>query len=82
MRLGDDDDVVETLSSDRVDQAFDVRILPCTRSRGDDVGDTDARESALEDVTVRCGLDLSATSAAPRPGNASTTWWAAHVAVG
>jgi hypothetical protein len=31
MRLVDDDHVIETLSSDRADQAFDVRILPRTR---------------------------------------------------
>jgi hypothetical protein len=31
VRLVDDDHVIETLSADRADQAFDVRILPRTR---------------------------------------------------
>jgi hypothetical protein len=52
VRFVDDDDVIETLSSDRADQAFDVRILPRTRRRSDDVDDTHARESALEDIAV------------------------------
>ena len=34
MRLVEDDDVIEALSSDRADQAFDVRILPRARGRG------------------------------------------------
>ena len=52
MRLVDDDHVIETLSSDRADQAFDVGILPRTRRRGDDFGDAHASHSALEDVAV------------------------------
>jgi hypothetical protein len=36
MRLVDDDHVIQTLSSDRADQAFDVWILPRTRRRGND----------------------------------------------
>ena len=52
MRLVDDNYVIETLSSDRADQAFDARILPRTRRRGDDFDDAHARESALEDVAV------------------------------
>ena len=52
MRLVDDDHVIETFASDRSDQAFDVRILPRTRRRGDDFTDADASQSALEDVAV------------------------------
>ncbi len=39
MRLVEDDDVIEAFSPDRTDQAFDVRILPGTRGRGDHLGD-------------------------------------------
>jgi hypothetical protein len=52
MRFVDDDHVIETLSSDPTNQPFDVRILPRTRPRGDDVTDAEVRESALEDVAV------------------------------
>jgi hypothetical protein len=52
MRLVDDDHVIETVSSDRANQAFDVRILPRACRGGDDVDDPQARESALEDVAV------------------------------
>jgi hypothetical protein len=52
MRLVDDDHVIETFSSDRADQTFDVRILPRTRRRGDDLGDAHASQSPLEDVAV------------------------------
>jgi hypothetical protein len=50
MRLVDDDHVIETLSSDRADQAFDVRILSRTRRRGHDFGDAEADQSSVEDV--------------------------------
>lgn len=52
MRFVHDDDVIETLSSDRADRALDVRILPRTRRRGDDLGDAHASESALEHGAV------------------------------
>ena len=65
MRLVDDDHVVETLSSDRADQAFDVRILPRTRRRGDDFGDAHASQSALEDVAVDA-VSISVQPAAGR----------------
>src|SRR5438093_700609 len=52
MRLVDDDHVIETLSSDRANQPFDVRILPRTRRRRDDFGDVHAGQSALEDLAV------------------------------
>ena len=52
MRLVDDDHVIETLSSDRADQAFDIRILPWTRRRGNDFGDAHASHSALKHVAV------------------------------
>ena len=39
MRLVHDDDVVETLPSDRADHTLDVWILPGTRRRGQDLGD-------------------------------------------
>src|SRR5260221_8260330 len=52
MRLVEDDHVIETLSSDRANQAFDVRILPRTRRRGDDLGDAHPRQSALEGGAV------------------------------
>ena len=42
MRLVHDDDVVETLPSDRADHALDVWILPGTRRRGQDLGDAQA----------------------------------------
>jgi hypothetical protein len=52
MRLVDDDHVIETLSSDRADQAFDIRILPWTCRRGDDFGDAHPSQSALKNVAV------------------------------
>jgi hypothetical protein len=52
MRFVDDDHVIETLSSDRADQAFNIRILPWTRRRGDDFGDAHASQSALKNVAV------------------------------
>ena len=52
MRLVDDDHVIETLSSDRADQAFDIRILPWTRRRGDDFSDAHANHPALKNVAV------------------------------
>jgi hypothetical protein len=52
MRLVDDDHVIETLSSDRADQAFGVRILPRTRRRRNDFRDAHASQAALEDVAV------------------------------
>jgi len=79
MRLVDDDHVIQTLSSDRADQAFDVWILPRTRRRGNDLGDAEADQSSAEDVAenavavtvqlagrrvVRKGLDLSVAKTA------------------
>jgi hypothetical protein len=52
MRFVDDDHVIETLASERADQAFDGRGLPRTRRNGDDFADTHANQSALEDVAV------------------------------
>jgi hypothetical protein len=52
MRLVENDHVIQTLSADRADQAFDVRILPGTRRGGDDFSDAHARESPPEDVAV------------------------------
>ena len=52
MRLVQDDDVIETLSSDRADHALDERILPGTRRRGHDLGDAHARHAALEGRAV------------------------------
>jgi hypothetical protein len=52
MRLVQSDHVIQALSADRADQAFDVRILPGTRRGGDDFSDAHARQSPLEDVTV------------------------------
>ena len=52
MRLVHDDDVVETLPSDRADHALDVWILPGTRRRGQDLGDAQARQAALEGRAV------------------------------
>ena len=52
MRLVDDDHVIETLSSNRADQAFDIRILPWTRRRGNDFGEAHASHSALKHVAV------------------------------
>ena len=81
MRLVDDDHVIQTLSSDRADQAFDVWILPRTRRRGNDLGDAEADQSSAEDVAenavavtvqpagrrvVRKGLDLSVAKTASR----------------
>ena len=52
MRLVHDDDVVETLPSNRADHALDVWILPGTRRRGLDLGDAHARQAALEGRAV------------------------------
>jgi len=47
MCLVDDDHLIKTLSSDRADQAFDVRILPGTRRRRNDFGDAHARQDEI-----------------------------------
>ena len=73
MRLVDDDHVIETLSSDRADQAFDVRILPRTRRRRDDFGDAHASQSALEDIAVDAVSISVHQLGAVSSGNASTT---------
>ena len=52
MRLVQDDDVIETLSSDRADHALDERILPGTRRRGHDLGDAHGRHAALQGRAV------------------------------
>ena len=52
VRLVKDDHVIEALSSDRSDQAFNVRILPWTRRRGDNFRDAHASQSPLKDVAV------------------------------
>jgi hypothetical protein len=52
MRFVHNDDVIETLSSDRADRALDVRILPGTGRRGDDFSDAHAREAALKPGAV------------------------------
>ena len=49
MRRVHNDHMVETLSPDRSDQAFGVRILPRTRRRRDDFGDAHAGQPVLED---------------------------------
>ena len=48
MRLVQDDHVIEALSSERADHAFDVRILPGTRGRGGDFGDAHTSDAPLE----------------------------------
>ncbi len=52
MRRVHHDHMVETLSSDRSDQAFGVRILPRTRRRRDDFSNAHARQSPLKDLAV------------------------------
>src|SRR5919112_2851024 len=52
MRLVQDDDVIETLSSDRADHALDQRILPGTRRHGHHLGDAHALHAALEGRAV------------------------------
>ena len=52
MRFVEDDDVIEALAANRSDNAFNIRILPGTRRRGDDFGDAHAGHSALERVSV------------------------------
>jgi hypothetical protein len=52
MGLVDDDHVIETFSSNRSDQAFDVRILPRTRWRRDNLDDAHASQSVPEDLAV------------------------------
>ena len=42
MRRVEDDDVIETLAANRSDHALNIRILPGTRRRGDDLGDAQA----------------------------------------
>jgi hypothetical protein len=48
MRLVDDDHMIETLASDRADQAFDIRILPRTRRCRNHLGDAHASESVAK----------------------------------
>jgi len=55
MRLVENDHVIQTLSADRADQAFDMRILPRTRRGRDDFRDAHARQSTLENVAVDVG---------------------------
>jgi len=45
MRFAQDDDVIETLLSDRADHPLDERILPGTRGRGQDLGDAHTRHA-------------------------------------
>ena len=52
MRFAQDDDVIETLLSDRADHPLDERILPGTRGRGQDLGDAHTRHAALEGCAV------------------------------
>jgi hypothetical protein len=52
MRLVQDDHVIATLSSDRPDYAFHVRVVPRTRRRGDDLRDAHPGHPALEQVVV------------------------------
>ena len=52
MPLVHDDDVIETLPSDRADHALDERILPGTGRRGQNLGDAHARHAALEGRAV------------------------------
>ena len=47
MRFVQDDDVIETLPSDRADHPLDEWILPGTRRRGQDLGDAHTRHAAL-----------------------------------
>jgi hypothetical protein len=63
-----DDDVVETLSSDRADHALDERILPGTRRRGHDLGDGHARHAALaQRQIVQDQFSMSTNSQRQRP---------------
>ena len=52
MPLVHDDDVIETLPSNRADHALDERILPGTRRCGHHLGDAHARHAALEGRAV------------------------------
>ena len=52
MRRVHHDHMVETLSSDRSDQAFGVRILPRTRWGRDDFSNAHTRPSPLKDLAV------------------------------
>jgi hypothetical protein len=82
MGLVRDDDVIETLPSDRADHALDVRILPGTRRRGQDLRDAHARQSALEGHAVDPSRSRWIQRGAVSSGKASTTCCAAHSAVG
>jgi len=71
MRLVQDDDVVETLSSDRADHALDERILPGTRRRGHDLGDGHARHAALAQRQIlQDQFSMSTNSQRQRPTDA------------
>ena len=52
MRFVENDHVIQALSADWSDQAFDVRILPGTRRCGDDFSDAHPRQSPPEDVAI------------------------------
>ena len=82
MRLVHDDDVIETLPSNRADHAFDVGILPGTRWRGQDLDDAHAREAASEGRAVDAVAIRWIQRGAVSSGKASTTCCAAHSAVG
>lgn len=66
MRLVDDDDMIETLSSDRADQAYDVRVpyarttkLPneCPTGTHGPLGATCASTAGSSDGIKDCGCD-------------------------
>jgi hypothetical protein len=51
-QMREDDDVIETVATNRSDHAFDVRVLPRTRWRRDDVTDAHAGDSTSEEVAI------------------------------
>ena len=81
MRLVQDDDVIETLPSDRANHALDVRVLPGTRRRGPHLGDAHTRHAALEGRAVDAVAIPVDPAGAVSSGKASTTCCAAHSAV-
>lgn len=82
VRLVEDDDVIEALASNRADHTFDVRILPGTRRRGDNLGDAYAGQTPLERVASMWSRSRCNQRGAVSSGNASTTCCAGQAAVG